>query len=101
MRPSERRKSTRQKRKRRKRRSLKAIRKMRSDGRGEEGERDGRPQAEVLQNRWQSDLPGASELSAVRAGRVPRETWRPRVVRPLRLHGIRKEVTRTDYQFAC
>src|SRR5207245_11540079 len=96
--PRSRRSTPKRKRKRRKRRSQrrsrKARRKRRSDGRGEEGERDGRPQAEVLQNRWQSDLPGASELSEVRAGRVPRETWRPRVLRPVRLSGRSKEATR-------
>src|SRR3989442_221741 len=46
--------STRRKRKRetkrRRTRSLKARRKRRSDGRSEEGERHGRPQAEVLQD---------------------------------------------------
>src|SRR5438093_5983526 len=95
--PRKRRSPPRRKRKRRKRRrrkrSLRARRKRRSDGRGEEGEGDGGPQAEVLQDRRQPDHPGACELPEVRAGRVPRETWRPGVVRALRLYRIREEMS--------
>src|SRR5207249_11132517 len=81
-------------RKRRKRRrSLRARRRRRNDGRSEEGEGHRWPQAEVLQDRRQPDHPGAGELPEVRARRVPRETWRSGVVRALRLHRIREEMS--------
>src|SRR5207245_4681042 len=95
--PRKRRGPPRRKRKRRtrrrRRRSPRARRKRLSDGRGEEGEGHRRPQAEVLQDRRQPDHPGAGELPEVRARRVSRETWRSGVVRALRLHRIREEMS--------
>src|SRR5207245_9332693 len=79
--------------KRRTRRRRSGRRRAVSDGRGEERKGNGGPQAKVLQERRESHIAGASELSEVRTGRVSRQTRGPRILRPMRIHGIREEMT--------